>query len=123
VKSLLVALLFVVPTIASAEETLSGDQIKQLLVGNTAYGKARKGWEAYRYLVEGGKMVQYQVDSGKIAEGEWSIDGDRLCWGFDRRRVNCGKLVKEGGKYHFLKDGDKRIFTINKIAPGNAEKL
>lgn len=109
--------------VAFADETLTGGQIKELLVGNTSYGEARKGWQAIRFMDENGSLVQYRVEGGRIAEGTWSIDGNQLCWGFERARTNCGTLVKNGEQYQFLKDGKKHIYTIKKIKPGNAEKM
>ena len=106
-----------------AAEPLTGDQVKELVSGNTVYGEARKGWKAIRYLAPDGKMIQYLVDKDKYAEGDWNIKGNELCWGFERARTNCGKLVKKGDEYHFLKDDTKHIFTIKKIESGNSEKM
>ena len=72
---------------------------------------------------ENGSLVQNRVDGGRIVEGTWSIDGNQLCWGFDRTRTNCGTLAKSGDQYKILNNGKKLIYTIKTIKPGNAEKM
>lgn len=110
-----------------AAEPLSGDQIKQLLSGNTAYGEhPRKGWEFIRYFAADGKLTHYR-DKGTNPEpidGKWSIDGSNLCMGVGRTANKvCGTMVKSGEEYHFLKEHNKHILTFKKIVSGNPEKF
>lgn len=109
-----------------AEEQLNGDQIKEVLSGNTAYGEhAKRGFEIIRYFAANGDLTQYRPYFTKRprADGKWEVKGDQLCMELERHGQTCGRFVKSGDDYLWYKEHNKHIWTFKKIVSGNPEKL
>lgn len=83
--SAVVGLLVVAPIPSSASETLTGDQIEQLVTGKTLTAR-RMGMTMRMHLNADGTI---DARMGPMSgEGHWSIEGDALCTDMPRRPAN-----------------------------------
>ena len=124
---LAVGLSFFAVNVTLAGNTLSGDEIKKLVNGNTVYAEhAKKHFEVTRYFAAGGKLTQYRSDNfagGTYLEGEWSVDGNKLCMKMGRGQGGCGTLSKNEDQYNYANKYGKTIWIFKKVASGNPEKM
>jgi len=124
---LAIGLSFFAVNVSLAGDTLSGDEIKQLVSGNTAYMEhAKKHFEVTRYFAAGGKLTQYRSDNfadGTYLEGEWSVDGNKLCMQMGRGKGGCGTLAKNEDRYDYAVKHGKIVWLFKKVAAGNPEKM
>lgn len=90
------------PTGPTIEGALSGDQIKGLLAGNTAYGQeAKYQWRTY-YAPDGTQRGRIWGDFGQERDqGTWAVNpSSQMCrqwtqkWG--NREQACFELFKDG---------------------------
>ncbi|HXV25447.1 MAG TPA: hypothetical protein VED46_14445 [Alphaproteobacteria bacterium] len=85
---------------ASAEEALTGEQIRALVGGNTVEG-AMEASGAYSEF--------YQADGtikGKDYTGAWSIEGDAMCFQYGTDPKSCWQVLGEGNQVQWVKDGN-----------------
>jgi hypothetical protein len=74
------------------QQVIAGDQLKQLVNGKTVdFGK--DGSATYK---TDGKYEFYNKANGSTFRGKWSVQGDRLCVGFDQGGQRCDQYFKDG---------------------------
>ena len=67
---------------ATCNGRLSGQEIRRLVSGHTALGRridVRKPYDWKEYQEPGGGAWFRKVN-GRVAQGRWKIQGDRICW-------------------------------------------
>jgi len=97
--------------LAYADEALTGDGLRTLLVGNTVQGTMQSS----------GTYAEFYRPDGTIKAatytGSWSIEDDAFCTQYGADPKECWKAAKEGGEIHWLKDG--RVDGTGTITPGD----
>lgn len=127
-----------------ADTSLSGDEIHQLISGNTAIGERRKKQVGRDYLtksvmfktffnengqlVEKGDAADAATASAVPAHGSWKVIKDKLCFTFSDSLRNKGKemcrkvIHKDDNTYELTKKGKvNRVWK--EILSGNPENL
>lgn len=106
---------------ASAGTPLSGEQIKQLVSGNTIvlYSHARSQNYTIHYATDGSAASRSESD-GKIVKGTWRItDSSEWCNHWTGAVERCGRVIDNGdGTYNRMESGSLRA-VWKKIHPGN----
>lgn len=124
--TLLTSALLITTAIA---QDLTGVEAVALLKGKTAYlelpgaGPRGKG-PAIIFYGENNKAAA-KFPNGTAPKGTWSIKGNEVCitWA-DQANNPCSTYVKAGDKINIMSGQPKRLrATIERLAPGNAEKL
>ncbi|WP_103332193.1 hypothetical protein [Pseudotabrizicola formosa] len=110
VRSLL-CLAALVPLPALAQDLASADAIRAAIVGNTVRGS----------MVASGGFTEYYAPDGAIRgpdySGQWSIDGNRMCFGYDGNPASCWAVRVSGRSVVWVGSaGDEGTGTI---LPGN----
>lgn len=115
------------------KEPLSGQQVRDLFVGNTTYQTGysnQTSWEWAGYYAEGGNARGRAWWSGGQNEGKgtWKIDGDLWCtkwqvseWGEGAQ--NCYQVYKDGKKIHFVTKKGPNENTTATWKKGNPHDL
>ena len=93
---------------ANADDTLTGDQIKSLIVGKTVHAEhARKGFKFSVFFDEDGTATR--IKNGNTKEGRYVIVKNMQCVDMGRGE-NCATIVANGnGTYKRLKEGDDHV--------------
>ena len=91
-------------TVAIAEGTrLTGDALKQAIVGKTFTGSTSSGktWEStYK---EGGSYAVEVLDSDWSDTGTWEINADEVCSERTKRSRMCYQILKvDPGEFHWV---------------------
>jgi hypothetical protein len=112
--------LLVFSGMANAAAPLNGDQIKELLAGNSAAGFADAlGKDYTAYYALDGKLVQ-DMGKGKRRQGTWKINDNNFCTQFSTEPARCTKVVPSGnGEYVRMKDDGMVTNTWKKFYKGN----
>ena len=108
--------------IAAADTTVSGEELKKLLSGNTAEGRYIK-WETTHKMFFDAAGKLRRIDSlNNREEGSWSVNkSGQLC--IEVRRERCNDVTKRpDGGYDVSRRGEVK-FTFDKIVPGNPHNL
>ena len=127
--ALAVALLLAAAPAARAENTLSGQQIRDLMTGTTVAFKARRGNARVRLTFAAGGKVSAAITGGRIQgdRGTWEVVKDRvLCLQFERLnqgRRGCISLTRQGRTIHRYgartgKPAPIPVWTIVVAGPG-----
>lgn len=121
-KRILFTILMALSTTVLAAGPLTADQVKTLIVGNSATGFADalgKNYTAY-YSPEG-KLTQV-LENKKKRIGTWKIsDKGEFCTQFPSEPERCTKVVASGnGEYQRVKDDGMVTNTFKKFHKGNA---
>ena len=109
---------------AVAETALSGNEITQLIEGNTAVGgRQKKQTQEFltkyigiqTYYGANKQFVEKGIDTGKgspvPAHGSWRVKKDKLCFTYSDSLRNAGKemcrkvIRKDNGTYELIKKG------------------
>ncbi|MBX6322096.1 MAG: hypothetical protein IRY94_09740 [Rhodospirillaceae bacterium] len=104
---------------AAAGQVLSGDQIRQRLIGNTVSGMLDAS--------EGGPSpyAEYYDPDGTIRgdgyTGRWTIEGDTICLSFEDSPRACWQVSAEGDDIEWILDG--RVEGNGKVTPGNPNRF
>ena len=101
--------LLVMPVLA--DEALTGDGLRALIVGNTVQGTME---------TTGGYDEFYRPDGTIKAatySGTWSIEGDSFCTQVGADPRECWQGAKAGDEIHWLRDG--KLDGTGKVTPGN----
>lgn len=115
---------------AFAGERLDDEQIRQLISGNTTYGKSettdRHGYAHWR---ADGTVVGWNSEEG-ARRGTWRTSNDRICRHDDGDRERCNEVYDNGdgtyGRYVQPKNlafPRKHVATWTKVVSGNPENL
>jgi hypothetical protein len=126
---------------AGADTALSGQEIKQLIKGNTVVGgRQKKQTQEFltkfigvqTYYDENEKFVEKGIDTGVgspfPAHGSWRIKKDKLCFTYSDSLRNVGKemcrniIRKDNGTYELTKKG-KVDRMWREVLPGNPYNL
>lgn len=100
-----------------AAGSLNGDELKKLIVGNTAHGTAPNGTAMKNYFDPNGTLVRSV--GGKVTEGSYMIAGDGTQCIKTGGTDNCGKIAANGdGTYHRINAEGKILLKWDKIVPG-----
>lgn len=109
VCALYVALLaFAITTPANAEETLTGEQIKQLL--SDKKGKCKGKNKVQMEWTADGKTDGFVPGKGWSDKGKWWIEGNAYCRKWERwgdAKQKCLSVKQDETKITFLDDGKK----------------
>ncbi len=111
VARILLCLAALLPLPASAQDLASAEAIRAALVGNTVQGS----------MVASGGFTEYYAPDGAIRgpdySGEWSISGNRMCFGYDGNPASCWAVRVTGRSVVWVgAGGDEGTGTI---LPGN----
>lgn len=122
-KSIALLGLMLISGMACAAAPLTGDQIKALLVGNSAAGFADAlGKDYTAYYAPDGKLVQ-DLGKGKRRQGAWKITDNKFCTQFPTEQERCTNVVPaDNGEYVRMKDDGMVTNTWKKFYKGNAYK-
>jgi hypothetical protein len=114
-------------TAATPRDFLSGDQVRELLQGNTEIGEGMKDeeqtgrrWTAY--FAPDGTARRQTTKGGEKAVGTWFIDAEgRACFQWEgKEEPKCDLIAREGDSYLRIRDGQVRArIKIQKGNPGN----
>ena len=101
--------LFALPV--AAQDLASADAIRAAIVGNTVRGS----------MLASGGFTEYYAPDGAIRgpdySGEWSIKGNRMCFGYDGNPASCWAVRVKGRSVVWVgSGGDEGTGTI---LPGN----
>lgn len=96
---------------AMAQDLASADTIRAAIVGNTVRGS----------MVASGGFTEFYAPDGAIRgpdySGEWSINGNRMCFGYDGNPASCWGVRVSGRQVVWVgAGGDEGTGTI---LPGN----
>lgn len=110
--------------VAFADTKLNGDQVKQLISGNSVDGHSNaQGVDFKAYFAPDGSGT-LQNEKGRKFNGVWRIteSGDH-CSKWGDRKETCGQIMDAGdGSYKRMEEGYPRSIW-KKIHPGNAFQL
>jgi len=109
---LAVVLAMTVPfSAAHAEDMLTGDQIRELVSGNTIAGA----------MLESGAYAEFYQEDGTIRgdgyTGMWSIDGDTMCFQYGEDPASCWNVSQDGETIQWVQDG--AVAGDGMVAEGN----
>lgn len=113
-----IAFIFSAPVLAGTP--LSGEQVKQLISGNSVEAHSNaKGFDFRVYFAPDGSAVSER--NGKTHKGEWHItDSGEHCTQWPTQKETCGQVVDMGdGTYNRMEEGYPRA-VWKKVLPGNA---
>jgi len=98
-----------------ADEALSGDEIRGLVSGNTIEGT----------MLETGAYAEFYAEDGTIRgdgyTGQWSIDGDSMCFQYGEDPASCWQVSQEGEALNWLQDGE--VLGDGMVLPGNSNSF
>lgn len=120
--TLSIVIFFAAPALAGTP--LSGDQVQQLISGNSVEAHSNaKGVDFKSYFAPDGSAV-LEGGTGKTFKGTWRIDdAGQHCVKWIRKKEpeeSCGQIVDMGnGTYNRMEEGYPRA-VWKKIHPGNA---
>jgi len=112
--------LIALSTSAVAGSALSGDQVKQLITGNSVEAHSNaKGVDFKAYFAADGSASLEA--NGKNRKGVWHInDSGEHCIQWNTQKENCGQIVDMGdGTYNRMEEGYPRA-VWKKVHTGNA---
>ena len=110
---------FSVPALAGTP--LSGEQIKQLVSGNTvALHSNARGKDHKIFYATDGTAISHDESNGKNYPGTWRItDSGEWCNHWPPAKDRCGQVIDNGdGTYNRMENGSLRS-VWKKIYPGN----
>jgi len=101
-----------------AGSPMSADEVKKLIVGNTAYGTLSvSGKPIKNYFGPNGTLVRSV--GGKVKKGSYSINDDGTQCVNVGKADNCAKIVNNGdGTYHRVSSEGKVLLKWDKVASG-----
>lgn len=94
-----VLVLMLLATPAAAQETASGAEIRSAITGNTVAGSM---------LASGAYTEFYGADGaikGKDYSGNWSIDGNKMCFAYGTDPTTCWAVQISGDQLTWVGDG------------------
>ena len=114
---------------------LNGNQITELISGNTLTGYISEGQFQGKIAVtygENGSLVMFYVPDDKLYYGKWKVaylasGGEGNCTkGFDVPSYTCYYWftgIKDGSKYAYVKRNGQIIFQFHKVESANNQKV
>ena len=122
-KIIIASILFSFTHIATADEFLNAEQVKNLFtnktfdIHNIANDKNLQGFDS-----EDGKHLVYIPHKDKTSKRKWWLDENKHCTSHPKRGDSC-KLIKmvSEGVYHGITDG-KHSHTLSNFRDGKSFK-
>lgn len=122
---MIITALVAVPSATCAQDadmrSLSGDQIRELLVDSTVSGAhTRSGANFSEYYSPSGQILG-ESGAGPVADGCWAIRGPEMCYSYGagaERRTACW-LVTSNGRDVIFTTRDDRVDWIGVVEKGN----
>ena len=96
-------------SVSFGSETLSGEQIKDLIVGKTIDGINKKGVPFQRTFYEDGKAIR--LKKGTERNESWAIKQNKLCR-TSPGKENCATIKSSGDKYFALGKKGSTVYTF-----------
>jgi hypothetical protein len=124
IKILAIALTCISTTAFAGGLKLSGDDVRQKIVGNTIIG-AEDGSPYAEYLLEDGNILGQGKDGNY--KGVWKIRGNRLCLSYEDddgkigESEECSTVVLNGDQ--IIRKSDDGDEEVSALAPGNPKNL
>jgi Caspase domain len=112
-----------IAAVPPASGTLSGDQIRTILAGNSMTCTCADGRRHYtNFYMPNGTLKQ--IFEGQKSGGRWSVADDMLChdWYGTDSDDGCWTIVLDGDRVHLL-DEDGEEVTVGRLLPGNPDEL
>ncbi|MBE7186104.1 MAG: hypothetical protein INR68_17035 [Methylobacterium mesophilicum] len=91
---------------------LSGNQIRKLFAGRTIIG-TESGERYSETLLPDGALLGRSKSEGEY-DGEWSVDGDELCFSYEDEEEDCSRVAVQGAKIIFIGDGEADTYATLK---------
>ena len=111
---------------AFAVERLTGEQMRQLVEGNTATGRYSSGETFSEYHHPDGRVSGYNRDRATPnRDACWTTTEDAICYYYgpiETRRTYCFSVERSGSLYVLKTYRTGRINAIAIIQPGDPEK-
>jgi len=103
-RTLLLAISIVATSTAALAGTLSGDEIKTMIVGNTMAGV--HGGSRYEEYLNPSGTIAGRVD-GEEYSGQWKITGNQICFSYAVKQAvwDCGTVTLRNDRIIF-EDGE-----------------
>ena len=98
-------------TPALAADPITGDQIEDMLIGNTVVGEMNDGHDYAEFYAPGGVVIAEDYHA------QWSIEGDEMCFDYSRADKSCFGVAVDMGKVQWLDDGE--VVGEGHVLPGN----
>ncbi|MBX9845647.1 MAG: hypothetical protein K2Z80_27965 [Xanthobacteraceae bacterium] len=122
-------LAFALLSSAANAQDMTGAEVTALIKGKTAYlnlpGAGPRGTGAAVIFYADDNTAAAKFPNGTSPKGTWSIKGNEVCiaWA-DQPNNPCSTYVKAGDKINIMSGQPKQMrATIERLSPGNAEKL
>lgn len=94
-------------------EPASGDKIRGSVIGNTVQGTMDASGAYSEFYQEDGVIV------GPDYTGQWTIEGDEMCFQYDESPADCWMVEIDGDEVSWIKDGSVQgrgtILTGNQL--------
>jgi hypothetical protein len=89
----------VLPAAAEERETLSGEEIRDTVSGNTVEGS----------METSGRYAEFYAADGTIRgdgyTGAWSVEGDSMCFVYNDGEPDCWEVGREEDQVLWIKNG------------------
>ena len=96
---------------------LTGDDIRTLVVGNTAARFLRGSWRMEYYAPDGRISGRWR---NVPVEGTWAVRGEAMCFDYTgSRRDFCARLSLDDGTVSLYTDDGVRYSRTLSLLPGN----
>ena len=82
----------------------AGAEIRRAFSGRTMSG-TEKGERYSERLMPDGYIIG--TASGEQYEGEWSVDGDEICFEYEDEPEDCSQVIVKGNSVTFLGEGGR----------------
>jgi hypothetical protein len=121
-------LLFIISTVfsvntLSAETRVDGDELRELIVGNTLEGKSITWGTRFKIYFDSSGEFKRNFSNDNYDEGEWEINKKgKLCYMIESRYCRRVKKRDDGGYNLYNKKKELRQ-TFEKIHKGNVFNL
>lgn len=104
----------------AAQTLASGDEVRAVFAGKTAYITHRNGATQKAFFEADGKARI--TESGKVRGGTWTIDKNTICHDLSSER-KCYTVNRKDADTFQLQSTDFKWLPTYKMAAGNPDKL
>lgn len=108
----LLAFVFVLTTVGAALAAATGDQIRSAISDSTVQGNMDASGPYAEYYAPDGTI------KGKDYTGQWSIEGDAMCFAYQGTPRTCWNVELSGDQIRWIKNGASQ--GTGTILKGNA---
>ena len=104
----------------AAQTLASGDEVRAVFAGKTAYITHRNGATQKAFFEADGKARI--TEGSKVRPGTWTIDKNTICHDLSSER-KCYTVNRKDGDTFQLQSTDMKWLPTYKMAAGNPDKL